>query len=168
MTSLLERLTRAETTALHRVDELRAALVEAEERLRRLAITRETLMTLPDEDRLDGDTDHSDEQDVAEEPPAPAGLPDEDEAVEVEAAPELPVLRGLRERAVALLATSDRPLRPRELVQAMGKPDTRSQAEGMRSRLRRLVDDGWLQRQEDGLYTIATGVNGRAPKREAR
>lgn len=168
MTSLLERLTRAETTALHRVDELRAALAEAEERLRRLAITRETLLTLPDDERLDADTDHSDEQDVAEESPEPTRPPAEDELVEEESVPELPVLRGLRERAVALLATSDRPLRPREIVQAMGKPDTRSQAEGMRSRLRRLVDDGWLQRQEDGLYTIATGVNGRAAKQEAR
>lgn len=62
------------------------------------------------------------------------------------------------------MATSDRPLRPREIVQAMGKPDTRSQMEGMRSWLRRLVSDGWLQRQEDGLYTIAAGINGHAPK----
>ncbi|WP_281200148.1 hypothetical protein [Nonomuraea candida] len=38
---------------------------------------------------------------------------------------------------------ADEPMRAREIAQAIGKPDTHSQAEGMRSRLQRLVAGGW-------------------------
>lgn len=67
--------------------------------------------------------------------------------------------------ATAATAAGPRPSSP--TVQALARPDTRSQVEGMRSRLQRLVTDGWLRREEDGLYAIASGVNGHAPKREA-
>lgn len=150
MTSLLERLAWAERSALQRVDELRARLAEAEEQVRRLSITRETLMLLADHDGEDV------EKLPRLDPRDPEGVTS-----------PLPVLRGWREQAVALLATAERPMRAREIVQALGKPDTRSQVEGMRSRLQRLVTDGWLRREKDGLYAIASGINGHAPKREA-
>ncbi|MER6946480.1 hypothetical protein ABT294_20840 [Nonomuraea sp. NPDC000554] len=110
-----------------------------------MSITRETLTLL---------ADHAGEQ---------PGLDPHDP----DATSPLPVLRGGREQAVALQATARQPMRTREIVQARGKPDTRSQVEGMRSRLQRLVADGWLRREEDGLYAIASDVNGHAPKREA-
>ncbi|NBE99775.1 MULTISPECIES: hypothetical protein [unclassified Nonomuraea] len=140
MTSLLERLARAERSALQQVDELRTRLAEAGEQVRRLSITRETLLLLDDHDG----------EDAGEQP----GLDPHDSE---DATSPLPVLRGWREQAVALLTTAERPMRAREIVQALGKPDTRSQVEGMRSRLQRLVTDGWLRREADGLYAIAAG-----------
>ncbi|MER5427410.1 hypothetical protein [Streptosporangium roseum] len=150
VTSLLERLAWAERSALQQVDELRTRLAEAEEQVQRLSITRQTLTLLADHDGEDV------EKPPRLDPRDPEG-----------ATSPLPVLRGWREQAVALLATAERPMRAREIVQALGKPDTRSQVEGMRSRLQRLVTDGWLRREQDGLYAIASGVNGHAPKREA-
>lgn len=149
VTSLLERLARAERSALQRVDELRTRLAEAEEQVQRLSITRQTLTLLADHDGEDV------EKLPCLDPRDPEGVTS-----------PLPVLRGWREQTVALLATAERPMRAREIVQALGKPDTRSQVEGMRSRLQRLVTDGWLRREADGLYAIASGVNGHAPKRE--
>ncbi len=58
-------------------------------------------------------------------------------------------------------------MRAREIAQAIGKPDARSQVEGMRSRLQRLVSDGWLRREADGLYAVASNINGHAPSWEA-
>lgn len=154
VTSLLERLARAERSALQQVDELRTRLAEAEEQVRRLAITRQTLTLFADHDGEDEDKDAGEQPGLDPHDPEDATSP-------------LPALRGWREQAVALLATAERPMRAREIVQALGRPDTRSQVEGMRSRLQRLVTDGWLRREKDGLYAIASGVNGHAPKREA-
>ncbi|MGW0804073.1 hypothetical protein [Nonomuraea sp. NPDC002799] len=149
--SLLERVAQAETAALQQVDDLRAQLAVVEERLRRLAITRETLTEFT--------VDHLDETAVVEKEQANPTHGD----CEAEPSSPLPALHGFRQQVVALLATADEPMRAREIVQAIGKPDTRSQVEGMRSRLQRLVSDGWLCREADGLYTIAAGINGYAP-----
>jgi prefoldin subunit 5 len=48
VTSLFERVTQAEAIARQQADELRAQLAAVEERLRRLAITRETLTEFAD------------------------------------------------------------------------------------------------------------------------
>ncbi|MEV4250817.1 hypothetical protein AB0J63_46410 [Streptosporangium canum] len=61
---------------------------------------------------------------------------------------------------VLLLASSDKPLRARDVVRALGQQDVRGRVEGMRARLKRLVSDGWLVEREQGLFTIASGVNG--------
>ncbi|MGP3931319.1 hypothetical protein [Nonomuraea sp. KM88] len=161
VTSLLERVAQAETAALRQAEDLRAQLAAVEERLQRLAITRETLTEFTGGHLSDADMAEGDGVVVEEEPPAPARL-----GPEVEHA-QLPPLRGFRQQVVALLATADEPMRAREIVQAIGKPDTRSQVEGMRSRLQRLVTDGWLCREADGLYAIAAGINGYAPTGEA-
>ncbi|GAA4966642.1 hypothetical protein HD597_003929 [Nonomuraea thailandensis] len=52
---LLERLARAERSALQQVDELRTRLAEAEEQARRPSMIRETLMLLADHHGDDGD-----------------------------------------------------------------------------------------------------------------
>lgn len=161
MASLLERVAQAETAALRQAENLRAQLAEVEDRLQRLAITRETLTEFTDDHLSDADIPEDDDASAEEEPPAPARLD-----LEVEHT-RLPPLRGFRQQVVALLATADEPMRTREIVQAIGKPDTRSQVEGMRSRLQRLVTDGWLRREADGLYAIAAGINGYALSGEA-
>jgi hypothetical protein len=161
VTSLFERVTQAEAIARQQADELRAQLAAVEERLRRLAITRETLTEFAGAHPGDTGMAEDDGAVVEEEPSDAARLAPEAEP------PQLPPLRGFRQQVVALLATSDEPMRAREIVQAIGRPDTRSQVEGMRSRLQRLVIDGWLCREADGLYAIAAGINGYAPTREA-
>ncbi|MEU0479168.1 hypothetical protein ABZ260_08310 [Streptosporangium sp. NPDC006013] len=158
--SLLERVTQAEATARQQADELRAQLAAVEEQLRRLAITRETLTEFADDYPSETDT-AADDGVVIEEPSGSARSDLADEP------PRLPPLRGFRRQVVAFLATAEEPMRAREIAQAIGKPDTRSQVEGMRSRLQRLVSDGWLRREADGLYAIASNINGHAPSWEA-
>ncbi|WP_188197830.1 hypothetical protein [Nonomuraea sp. SYSU D8015] len=136
-------------------------LAAVEERLQRLAITRETPTKFTGEHIINADMPEGDHAGAQKE---------SSEAAHLDPAKEpspLPPLRGFRQQVVALLATADEPMRARELVQAIGKPDTRSQVEGMRSRLQRLVTDGWLRREADGLYAIAAGVSGYGPSGEA-
>lgn len=157
--SLLERVTQAEAAARQQADELRAQLAAVEEQLRRLAITRETLTEFVDDP---SETDTATGDGVAIEEPSGSARGDlADEP------PHLPPLRGFRQQVVAFLATTEKPMRAREIAQAIGKPDTRSQVEGMRSRLQRLVSDGWLRREADGLYSVAPNINGHAPSWEA-
>ncbi|WP_371778447.1 hypothetical protein [Streptosporangium subroseum] len=69
VTSLLERLARAERSALRQAAELRTRLTEAEEQVRRLSITRETLTLFADQNGEDVDErldlDPHDPEDVA-------------------------------------------------------------------------------------------------------
>ncbi|GAA4986343.1 hypothetical protein HD597_000157 [Nonomuraea thailandensis] len=129
-------------------------MAAADRRLERLSIAREELTAL----------------EAAEEPvgaePGKAGGNDQDggrhssgtAAGGAEVPQERPVLRGLRKDAVVLLASSDTPLRARDVVRALGQQDVRGQVEGMRARLKRLVVDGWLTEPEQGLFAIANGV----------
>ncbi|TDD51586.1 hypothetical protein E1286_10440 [Nonomuraea terrae] len=147
MTSLLTKLGRAEEAARQQcaelsrqMEELQERLAVAQRRLERLSIAREELTALEADDEpadagLDevADADHGGAGHVA---PGTAG--------QAEVPQERPVLRGLRKDAVVLLASSDKPLRARDVVRALGQQDVRGQVEGMRARLKRLVDDGWL------------------------
>ncbi|MFI7610229.1 hypothetical protein ACIBP6_03210 [Nonomuraea terrae] len=146
MSPLLERLEHKEAAARQRLEELLEQVEAAQQDVERFRITRETMAALAAEDDEDGVVDSGDDT-----------SDDHDGA-------ERPRLRGLREQAVVLLASAEEPMRARDVVRAMGKPDTRSQVEGMRSRLKRLVEDGWLAERAQGLYTIASGVNGSAGK----
>lgn len=164
VTSLLERLALAEVAATEKAAQLRERLAATEEELRRLSITRETLLALAAQD-----DPQDDEQDDEPEMEARSGDPAQDHEDEPDS-PEvpievasLPVLRGVRRQTVALLATTQRPMRVRDVVVALGEPDERGKVESMRSRLLRLAADGWLVRCEGGTYAIASGVNGHAP-----
>ncbi|MFF0870139.1 hypothetical protein ACFYUV_50895 [Nonomuraea sp. NPDC003560] len=161
VTSLLAKLERAEESARHECAELSGQMAElqerlatAERRLERLSIAREELTAL----------------EAAEEPvgaePGKAGGNDQDggrsgpgsAAAGAEGPQARPILRGLRKDAVVLLASSDKPLRARDVVRALGQQDVRGQVEGMRARLKRLVVDGWLTEREQGLFAIANRV----------
>ncbi|MER6507931.1 hypothetical protein ABT158_14025 [Nonomuraea sp. NPDC001636] len=161
MTSLLERLALAEAAAAEKTAELREQLAATEEELRRLSITRETLLALStQDDEHDGELDGGHKAKAAGGDPAQPAQDSEGKPGDVAA---LPVLRGVRRQTVALLATAQRPMRVRDVVVALGEPDERGKVESMRSRLLRLAADGWLVRCEGGTYAIASGVNGNAP-----
>ncbi|MGV9304341.1 hypothetical protein ACWDLG_13300 [Nonomuraea sp. NPDC003727] len=160
VTSLLERLAQVEAAATEKAAELREQLAAAEEQLRRLSITRETLRALSAQSEQVAGSGESGAEEPVEagkrhEPDGPAG-PSGGTAA-------LPELRGVRRQTVALLATAQRPMRVRDVVVALGQPDDRGKVESMRSRLLRLAADGWLTRCEGGAYAIASGVNGNAP-----
>ncbi|GAA0940858.1 hypothetical protein GCM10009560_52460 [Nonomuraea longicatena] len=162
MTSLLTKLERAEESTRQQcaelsrqLEELRERLAVAQRRLERLSIAREELTALEtaDEpaDAKPGKATEGDQDAVRSAPETPG---------HAEIPPERPALRGLRKDAVVLLASSDEPLRARDVVRALGQQDVRGQVEGMRARLKRLVVDGWLVEREQGLFSIASGVNG--------
>ncbi|MEV6986878.1 hypothetical protein AB0M95_37255 [Sphaerisporangium sp. NPDC051017] len=163
VTSLLTKLDRAEESARQQcaelsrqMEELQERLAEAQRRLERLSIAREELTALeaPDEtaDAELGKAANAHPRGASHIAPGTAG--------HTEVPQERPVLRGLRKDAVVLLASSDEPLRARDVVRALGQQDVRGQVEGMRARLKRLVVDGWLVEREQGLFSIASGVNG--------
>jgi len=52
-----------------------------------------------------------------------------------------------------VLADADRPLRAKHIAAALGLPADASKVEGLRSKLKRLVDRGWLTEQVPGLFT---------------
>ncbi|MGN9786839.1 hypothetical protein ACTMTF_35820 [Nonomuraea sp. ZG12] len=163
VTSLLAKLERAEESARQQcaelsgqMEELQERLAVAERRLERLSIAREELTAL---EAADGPAE-VEARKVAGTHPQGAGDTTPGTARHAEVPQERPVLRGLRKDAVVLLASSDKPLRARDVVRALGQQDVRGQVEGMRARLKRLVDDGWLAEREQGLFTIGAGVNG--------
>ncbi|GAA4234280.1 hypothetical protein GCM10023075_52370 [Streptosporangium album] len=163
MSPLLERLEQAETAARQRLEQLLEQVDETKRDVERYCITRETLAALTAEDEGAGEADQGQPKDLDEQADRASAAADDD-AADDHGGAERPQLRGLREQAVVLLASAEEPMRARDVVRAMGKPDTRSQVEGMRSRLKRLVEDGWLAERAQGLYTIASGVNGSARK----
>jgi hypothetical protein len=50
------------------------------------------------------------------------------------------------------------PLRVKQVCEKLGLPEGRNAMESVRSKLRRLADDGDLVRDEDGLFTLAAAV----------
>ncbi|MER6575871.1 hypothetical protein [Nonomuraea sp. NPDC001023] len=163
VTSLLAKLERAEESARQQwaelsgqMGELQERLAVAERRLERLSIAREELTAL---EAADGPA-VVEAGKVAGIRPHGAGDTTPRASGRAEVPQERPVLRGLGKDAVVLLASSDKPLRAREVVRALGQQDVRGQVEGMRARLKRLVDDGWLAEREQGLFTIGAGGNG--------
>ncbi|MGI5286699.1 hypothetical protein ACQEVF_25635 [Nonomuraea polychroma] len=68
----MERVAQAETAALQQAEDLRARLAAVEERLQRLAITRETLTEFTGDHLSHADVAEGDGVVVEEEPPDPA------------------------------------------------------------------------------------------------
>ena len=72
-----------------------------------------------------------------------------------------PGVRGaVRDEAVyarirEVFATAGRPLRVKQVCQRLGLPEGRNATESVRSKLRRLAEDGVLVRIEDGLFAPA-------------
>jgi DNA-binding FadR family transcriptional regulator len=163
MGSLLERLQAREQAARTRVEALRVEMDRLAERLaaeqellRRLEITRQTVIEV-----LAGGDDDG-EVGVVVDPVAGAG------AAVARVAGQVPVFgqdgdaagRGVpvAYRDVVEVLADAGPLRARQVCQAVGTGVESRHREGMRIKLKRLVERGWLVETEPGLFACAGGV----------
>ncbi|MFY1678052.1 hypothetical protein [Streptomyces sp. WMMC905] len=106
-----------------RIEELRVRLGEIDAESENLRITRKTLLALP--------------------LPSPATEPDR---------PDIPDHPAYQQILTAL-ADEGRPMRARDLCQALDLPTLPKNTEGIRSKLKRLVSRGILVEPEPGLFT---------------
>ncbi|MEV4362710.1 hypothetical protein [Nonomuraea sp. NPDC049625] len=180
MGSLLEELARREAAARRRIEGLRQQISELterlgaeEDRLSRLVVTRETVEEILGEAAS-----------LVEEPEEEGGSADA--AGTEEGPPEVvrlgvvtvprwrsgmgtKVLPQAYRDAVEILVDGGGPMRAGQLLVAMGLQDAASTREGLWSKLKRLVERGWLEEVGAGLFMVTeqvTGqVTGRASKR---
>jgi hypothetical protein len=161
--SLLEALQARERAARARVEALRAEmdrlaehLAAEQELLGRLEITRQTVIEVLAGEELSG----GDAAGIDLDPQAGAG------AVAPGAGLQVPVFgqdgdgRGLpvAYRDVVEVLADAGPLRARQVCQAVGVGAEPRHREGMRSKLKRLVQRGWLVEATPGLFACAPGV----------
>jgi len=161
MASLIEELQQREAAARQEVDELRGEiarlterLARAEERLSRLEITRETVADILGEAGTDEATAGR-EAEPAPADPAPSGPP----VGVVTVPPWRPgiaqsVLPPSYRDLLEVLADAGRPLRAGGIAAAAGLSTDRSRIEGLRSKLKRLAERGWLAEDGPGLFTL--------------
>ncbi|MFD4510280.1 hypothetical protein [Streptomyces sp. NPDC058457] len=176
MVSWLEELDRREAAAREeiaelrdRIEELSRRLAEREEVLSRLEITQETMTEI-----LSGDetvTVAGAEADAggagAEEYGSPAGS-----LVGVRLVPQwtpglgVEVLPGSYRDIVEVLQDVVHPMRAHHLCAALGLSTDKSKVEGFRSKLKRLVERGWLAEEGPGLFTLCEALTaaGDAPE----
>jgi hypothetical protein len=160
MGSLIEELQRREAAARQEVDELRGEiarlndrLARAEERLSRLEITRETVTEI-----LGGVG--ADQPAVAAEAASAGSLAVGGPPIGVVTVP--PWQPGLAQSVLPpsyqdlleVLADAGRPLRAGSIAAAAGLGTDKSKIEGLRSKLKRLVERGWLTEDGPGLFTL--------------
>ncbi|MFF1298050.1 hypothetical protein [Streptomyces sp. NPDC058296] len=156
MVSWLEELDRRETAAREEIAELRAQIEELtrrlagrEEVLSRLVITRETMTEI-----LSGDATVTDAGADADADGDGAGSP-----VGVRLVPQwtpglgAEVLPGSYRDVVEVLMDAVHPMRAHHLCAALGLSTDKSKVEGFRSKLKRLVERGWLVEEGPGLFT---------------
>lgn len=158
MGSLIDELQRREAAAREEAEELRgqiaqltARLAGAEERLSRLVVARETVdevlsETGPEampEETAPSRFGHLSPIGVLTVPPWRPGL-------EVSALPE--AYRDLLE----VMEDAGRPLRAGQVAAAAGLSTDKVKVEGLRSKLKRLVERGWLAEEAGpGLFALA-------------
>jgi hypothetical protein len=161
MASLFERLDQEEAIVRGELDALREKAAVAEERLARLAITRETARQLLGDDAGVGPA-RADEPPAAQEGPgsasdsreASAG-PAAEAAVEVGGPRRVEWAEGL-ELIASVLATDGRPMRVRQIAAAIGEDVTAaSRIETTRGRCKKLVKDGTVVELAPGIFQIA-------------
>ena len=147
--SVLELLEEHEAAALVRVEEARADALAAADRLdaarvelSNLVIARLTIRELT------------------------AAAADAEQAAPVIASgggPRSGVRGAARDEAVyarirEIFASAAGPLRVKAVCERLGLPEGKNATESVRSKLRRLTDDGVLVRGEDGLFALASAV----------
>ncbi|MFE9612040.1 hypothetical protein [Streptomyces sp. NPDC006012] len=128
---------------------------EAENRLQRLAITRETLESLPTEKQMQGGPIGSGAQTpAADEAAVPSGTASERWQ---EPVGPLEWEEG-RRRMLSLLATAGRAMKVREIAAAVGEDiSTPARVETTRGRLKRLAEEGHVVEGPVGWFAIAAG-----------
>nr|BFD92940.1 hypothetical protein KitaXyl93_43000 [Kitasatospora sp. Xyl93] len=179
MASLFQRLDEEEAIVRGELDVLRAKLAAAEERLARLTITRETaVQLLGGPEPADGPASARVQAPVIQErawgPAAPSSLaPDEPTPQPVAPTsgftPQASVPHPARpaesqrldwaeglERILALLATSGRVMRAREITAAIGEEVSPARIETTRGRCKSLVKEGRAVEVQPGQFRIAT------------
>ena len=167
MASLVEELRRREAAARREVDELRGEIARlnerlalAEERLSRLEITRETVAEILGGAGTDEATARREAEPAAADP-APAGSP-----IGVVTVPPwrpglaLSVLPASYRDLLEVLADAGRPMRAGSIAAAAGLSTDKSKIEGLRSKLKRLAERGWLSEDGPGLFML--------PRRDAQ
>jgi hypothetical protein len=173
MASLIEELRRREAVARREVDELRGELARlserlagAEERLSRLEITGETVAEILGGVGT-GEATAGREAEPAAADPAPASsrLAGGSPIGVVMVPPWRPglaqsVLPPSCRDLLEILADAGRPLRAGGVAAAAGLRTDKSTAGGLRSKLKRLAERGWLAGDGPGLVTL--------PRRDAR
>ena len=160
MASLIEELRRREAAARQEADELRGEiarlkerLARAEERLSRLEITRETVAEI-----LGGAG--TDEAAVREAGPAAADPAAAGSPIGVVTVPPwrpglaLSTLPASYRDLLEVLADAGRPMRAGSIAAAAGLSTGKSKIEGLRSKLKRLAERGWLAEDGPGLFTL--------------
>ncbi|MEV0641302.1 hypothetical protein AB0I77_41545 [Streptomyces sp. NPDC050619] len=175
MVSWLEELERREAAARHRIaelrgqiEELKALLVEEEGVVPRLEITRETMPeVLSADDAVTGpETDDDRVVESADGPVAGVGSPVGVRLVPVWSAElDAGVLPSSYRDIVEVLGDAVRPMRAHQLCAALGLSTDKNKVEGLRSKLKRLVERDWIAELEPGLFA-ARGTPmpaGRAP-----
>jgi hypothetical protein len=117
-------ITTQATTAREAIEQLTARLTDLDQQLEHVRITRKTLTELPE--------------------PAPPGTPHR-----TQDPPEHPVY----EQILTALAAAGRPMRAREVCDAIDMPTTATNINNVRSKLKRLTGRDLTIEVEQGLYT---------------
>jgi hypothetical protein len=169
MGSLFEELEAREAAARARVERLEAELAElsgklelAREGLRRLQITRETVTEVLAE--MEPETPAT--ADDSGRPPsgervASAYAGAERQVIGVLTVPNWQpgmtpdVLPSVYRDILEVVADAPGPIRAKQIVPRIGLPAETGKIEGSRSKLKRLVERGWLDEEAPGLFTPA-------------
>jgi hypothetical protein len=167
MGSLIEELRRREAAARAEADRLRARIEElteelarADERVSRLAITREEVTRVLEEPPA---------ADAARQDGGSGGKPGRAPRIGAVAVPpwregaEASVLPQSYQDLMEVAADAGRPLRAAEFAAATGQSTAKAKVEGLRSKLRLLAARGWLVGVPGGLFTLPDHA-GETPK----
>ena len=172
MGSLIEELQRREAAARQEVDELRGEiarlserLARAEERLARLEVTRETVEEVLGCPAAGQPAAGQEAGPAAEAAFAGLVVTGGSPIGAVTVPPWRPglaqsVLPPSCQDLLEVLADSGRPLRAVSIAAAAGLSTDRPKVEGLRSKLKRLAERGWLAEDGPGLFTL--------PRRDAQ
>ncbi|MFF8911680.1 hypothetical protein [Streptomyces olivaceoviridis] len=177
MGSLFEELEAREAAARLRVEELEAEIAAlsgrlglARESLERLRIARETVAEVlaemaPEEPAVAVDVG----QPAAGAPVASAYAGAERQVIGVLTVPNwqlgmgAEVLPRVYRDIVEVVADAPGPIRAKQIVPRIGLPAEAGKIEGTRSKLKRLVERGWLDEDVPGLFTLARRQGGVSP-----
>ncbi|WP_344966975.1 hypothetical protein [Streptosporangium fragile] len=170
MGSLLEELARREAAARERVERLRERLTAEEETLSRLVVTRQTVEEIlqeaasPAQRTQTGAGDGPDERGTTggDRQAGPSGSP-----IGVVTVPRwrpgmnASVLPRAYQDVLEVLTDAGSGMRAGKIVAALGLPGEAAKVEGLRSKLKRLVERGWLSEEVPGVFAVTEQVRTR-------